>query len=126
MRKCKAGIAVFILTAIPLANAIGQALAPTRVYEEKTTTRAENGAEQSVRASFQCWVVAGDDDAAREIPLPGFYVAHLISGHVSATIGGQTTDHLPGEYWGVKVGSTMQVKALGQGALLETIVVSKQ
>jgi hypothetical protein len=126
MRKCKALIAVLILTAIPFASAIGQALAPTPVYEEKTTTRAENGTAQPVRVSIQSWDVAGDEDAAREIPLPGFYVAHLISGHLSATIHGQATDHLPGDYWAVKVGSTMYVKALGQGALLETIVVSKQ
>lgn len=126
MMKRKTVIAVLILIGIPLAGAVGQAPAPTPVFEEKTTTRAGNGTAQPVRVSIQSWAIAGQEDAAREIPLRGFYVAHLISGHVSATLDGQTTDHLPGDYWGVKAGSAMQVKAFGQGALLETIVVSKQ
>jgi hypothetical protein len=120
--NCKTAAAVLILTAIPLASAIGQALAPTPVFEETTTTSAP----QPVRVSIQSWGIAGRDHATYEIPLPGFYVAHLISGHISATIDGQTVDHLPGDYWGVKLGSAMQVKVLGEVAVLETIVVSKQ
>jgi hypothetical protein len=123
MRKCKTAIAVLILTAIPLASAVSQALAPTPVFDETTTTSAP---AQPVRVSIQSWGIAGQDHAVREIPLPGFYVAHLISGHISATIDGHTIDHLPGDYWGVKLGSAMQVKVLGEVAVLETIVVSKQ
>jgi quercetin dioxygenase-like cupin family protein len=121
--KCKTAAAVLILTAIPLASAIGQALAPTPVFEETTTT---SGPEQPVRVSIQSWGISGQDHAAHEIPLPGFYVAHLISGHISATIDGRTVEHLPGDYWGVKLGSSMQVKVLGEVAVLETILVSKQ
>lgn len=123
MMKCKAATAVLVLTAIPLANAIGQVLAPTPVFEETTTTSAP---AQPIRVSIQSWGIAGQDHAAREIPLHGFYVAHLISGHISATIDGQSVDHLPGDYWGVKLGSSMQVRVLGEVAVLETIVVSKQ
>jgi hypothetical protein len=39
---------------------------------------------------------------------------------------GQTTNHLPGDYWTVKLGATMTVKALGEYAMFETIVLAKE
>jgi quercetin dioxygenase-like cupin family protein len=93
------------------------------VYEANATIPAKNGATQAVHVSVQSWGIAGPD---HEIPLQGFYVAHLLSGQISATIDGQTTPHLPGDYWTVKAGTAMRVKAGGEVAVLETTVVSKQ
>jgi quercetin dioxygenase-like cupin family protein len=53
-------------------------------------------------------------------------VAHLLSGQILATIDGQTTQHLPGDYWTVGGGAAMRIKAVGEVAVLETTVVSKQ
>jgi len=58
--------------------------------------------------------------------LRGFYTAHLLSGIISTTIDGQTTAHLPGDYWTVKPGAIMQVKVIGEVAVMETIVMAKQ
>jgi quercetin dioxygenase-like cupin family protein len=58
--------------------------------------------------------------------MQGFYVAHLLRGEISATTDGQTTQHLRGDYWTVKAGAAMRVKAGGEVAVLETTVVSKQ
>jgi hypothetical protein len=58
--------------------------------------------------------------------LCGFYVARLVSGNISTTIDGQTSKRLPGDYWAVKAGATMQVKVLGAVAVLETIVAAEQ
>jgi hypothetical protein len=99
MMKCKTVISILTLTGFPLASAVSQALAPSTVFEEKTTTRAENGTAQPVRVSVQSWAFGGRENAAPEIPLRGFYVAHLLSGHVSASIDGQARDHWPGDYW---------------------------
>ena len=52
--------------------------------------------------------------------------AHLLSGQLSATIDGQTTEHLPGDYWTVKAAATMQVKVVGEVTALETTIVGKQ
>jgi hypothetical protein len=116
--------ALFALCAItlPLAGAIAETLAPTLVFEGNTTTPAKNGAAQAVHIVVQSWGVGGTQD----IPLRGFYVAHLLSGQISATIDGQTTAHLPGDYWTVKAGAAMRVKVVGEAAVLETIVVGKQ
>jgi quercetin dioxygenase-like cupin family protein len=96
------------------------------MFEGNATTLAENGTTQPVHISIQSWAIAGQGPAAHEIPLRGFYVAHLISGHILATIDGQNTEHLPGDYWTIKPGAAMQVKVVGEAAVLETIVTAKQ
>jgi hypothetical protein len=126
MKKRGAAITALISIAIPLAGAIAQTLSSSPVFEANTTTPAKNGAAQPVRVSVQSWGIAGQDRTIHEIPLRGFYVAHLISGHISAVIDGQTTEHLPGDYWAVTAGAAMQVKVLGEVAVLETTVVTKQ
>jgi quercetin dioxygenase-like cupin family protein len=114
---------------IPLVEAMAESLSPTKVFDGNTTTPIKGGATQAVHLSVQSWGIAGErggKGTAQEIPLQGFYVAHLLSGDISTTIAGQTTQHLPGDYWTIKSGATMQVKVLGEYAMLETIVVSKE
>jgi uncharacterized cupin superfamily protein len=108
--------------AVPAAGAMAQALSPTPVFEGNTMTRAKNGETQPVHVSVQSWAIAGQE---HEIPLRGFYVAHLLSGQISTTIDGQTAGRLPGDYWTVKAGAAMQVKVIGEVAVLETTVVTK-
>jgi hypothetical protein len=115
--------AALVAIAIPLTGAMAQVLLPTLVFERNTTMPAKDGATQAVHVSVQSWGIAGQE---REIPLRGFYVAHLISGQISTTIDGQTTAHLPGDYWTVKAGATMRVKVVGEVAVLETTVVAKE
>ncbi len=121
--KCIATIAALVAIAVPLAGAMAQALSPTPVFEGNTTAPAKDGATQAVHVSVQAWRIAGQEE---EVPLRGFYVAHLLSGQVSTTIDGQTVEHLPGDYWTVKSGASMRVKVVGEVAVLETIVVAKQ
>ena len=124
--KHAAAISAVMSMATPLAGATAQTLSPTSVFEADTITPAKNGAAQPLHISVQAWGIAGQSHATHEIPLRGFYVAHLISGHIAATMDGQTAEHLPGDYWTVKAGGAMQVKTLGQVAVLETTVVTKQ
>jgi hypothetical protein len=81
--------AALVAIAIPLAGAIAQALSPTLAFEGNTATPAKNDATQTVHIVVQSWGIAGQED---EIPLRGFYVAHLLSGQISTTIDGQMTD----------------------------------
>ena len=122
MKRIATGAAL-VAIAIPLAGAVAQVLSPTPVFEGNTTIPAKNAATQAVHISVQSWGIAPQE---REIPLRGFYVAHLLSGQISATIDGQTADHLPGDYWTVKAGAAMRVGVVGEVAVLETTVVSKQ
>jgi quercetin dioxygenase-like cupin family protein len=117
------GALVLVAIAILSVGTMAQAISPTLVFEGDTATPAKNGAPQAVHVSVQSWAIAPQE---REIPLRGFYVAHLLSGQISTTIDGQTTEHLPGDYWTVKPGATMQLKALGEVAVLETTVVAKE
>jgi quercetin dioxygenase-like cupin family protein len=133
MSKCAAitkrvaAITALVSIAIPLAGTIAQTLSPSPVFEADTTTTAKNGAAQSVHVNVQSWGIAGQKNGAmHEIPLRGFYVAHLLSGAISTTIDGQTTEQAPGDYWTVKAGETMQVMVLGEFAVLETIAVAAQ
>jgi hypothetical protein len=123
MTKCIAVTAAFVAIAGPLPTAMAQTLSPTPVYEAKTTIPAKNGASEAVHISVLSWAIAGQE---REIPVQGFYVAHLLSGQILATIDGQTTQRLPGDYWTVRAGAAMRVKVVGEVAVLETTVVSKQ
>jgi quercetin dioxygenase-like cupin family protein len=123
MTKCLAAMTALLAITLPLAGAVAQALSPTPMFEVHTTTPAKNGATQAVHVVVQSWGITGQE---REIPLRGFYVAHLLSGQVSTTIDGQTTGHLPGDYWTVKAGASMRVKVVGEAAVLETTVVSKE
>jgi hypothetical protein len=123
LSKCAVVIAAIVTVAGPSPGAIAQALSPTPVYEGNTTIPAKNGGTEAVHVSVQSWGIVGQE---QQIPLRGFYVAHLISGQILATIDGQTTPHLPGDYWTVKVGAAMRAKVVGEVAVLETTVVSKQ
>ena len=123
LSKCAVAISAIVAVVGPSPGAIAQDFSPTTVYEGNTTIPAKNGATQAVHVSIQSWGIAGPE---HEIPLQGFYVAHLLSGQISATIDGQTTQHLPGDYWTVKAATAMRVKAGGEVAVLETTVVSKQ
>jgi quercetin dioxygenase-like cupin family protein len=115
--------AALVAIAVPLAGAMAQALSPTVVFEGNTTTPAKNGAIQTVHIVVQSWAIAGQE---HEIPLRGFYVAHLLSGQISTTINGETATQPTGPYWTVKAGATMRVKVVGEVAVLETIVAAKQ
>ena len=114
--------AAIFAVAGPLPAAAAEALLPTPVFEGDTNLPARNGATEAVHVSVQSWGIAGQE---QEIPVQGFYVAHLLSGQILATIDGQTTQHSPGDYWTVKAGASMRVKVVGEVAVLETTVVSK-
>jgi quercetin dioxygenase-like cupin family protein len=117
------------LMAILLPGAAAEDLSSKHIFDGAGTTRTTAGASEDIHLSVQSWGIKGDrrgDGVPQEIPLHGFYLAHLLSGEVTTTIGGETTRRSPGDYWAVKPGATMQVKALGDYAMLETTVISKQ
>lgn len=118
------GVVVGFL-ALPLAAVNAQAPSPSPLFEGNTVTPAPTGASQPVHISIQSWEIASQAGATHEIPLRGFYVAHLLSGHITTTIDGQTLERDAGSFWTVKAGATMRVKVLGEFAVLETIVASK-
>jgi hypothetical protein len=119
-------ITALVSIVIPLAGAVAQSLSPAPMFEAKTMMPARNGATQPVHISVQSWEIRGPKGVTHEIPLRSFYVAHLLGGAISTTIDGQTTKRTPGDYWTAKPSATMQVKVLGEVAVLETIVVAKQ
>jgi hypothetical protein len=120
-------IAAIISIGIAVVDGIAQAISSTPIFEGSTTTLAKNGTTQAVHVSVQSWAITGENRGdPKEIPLRGFYTAHLLSGIISTTIDGQTTAHLPGDYWTVKPGAIMQVKVIGEVAVMETIVMAKQ
>ena len=123
MSKCAVLTTAAIAIVGPLPGAIAQALSPAPEYEGNTTIAAKNGATEPVHISVQARAISGQE---QEISLQGFYVAHLLSGQILATIDGHTAPHLPGDYWTVKAGASMKVKVGGEVAVLETTVVSKQ
>lgn len=112
-----------VAVAGPSPGAIAQAFSPTPLFEANTTIPGKNGATQALHVSVQSWQIAGQE---KEIPLQGLYVAHLLSGQIVATIDGQTAQHLRGDYWTVKAGAAMRIAVVGEVAVLETILVSKQ
>jgi quercetin dioxygenase-like cupin family protein len=112
-----------VLGAAPLAGALAQGLSPAPIYEGSTTVSVQNGASKQIHVKVESWDIAGQNHSAHEVPLRGFYLAHLLSGEISATIDGQMTNHAPGDYWTVKPGATMQVKVLGEFAVLETTIL---
>jgi uncharacterized cupin superfamily protein len=123
MTKYIAATIASIAIAASLGGARAETLSPAAVFEGSASTPAKNGTARPVHISVQSWGISGQE---QEIPLREFYVAHLLSGAISATIDGQTTEHLPGDYWIVKAGAAMRVKVIGEVAVLETTVVSKQ
>jgi hypothetical protein len=123
LSKCTVVTTALVAIVGPSPGAIAQALSPPAAYEGNATITAKTGATEAVHISVQSWGISGQE---QEIPLRGFYVAHLLTGAITATIDGQTTPHLPGDYWTVKVGAAMRVKVAGEVAVLETTVVSKQ
>jgi quercetin dioxygenase-like cupin family protein len=114
-----------VIFSISAAPVIAQVLTPAPISEVDIPV-ARNGAPETLRVSRQSWAIPGQNHQPIAIPLPGFYIAHLISGHMLATIGDKTTEHLPGDFWSVPSGSSLQVKVLGEAAVLETTAFAKQ
>jgi hypothetical protein len=125
MMRVAPGFAL-VLLALSLYGAVAQSPLPTRIFEGAATTLTPNGTAQAVRVDIHAWEIPGQFGAPHQIPLRGLYVAHLLGGRISTTIDGSTVDRVPGDYWEVGPGSTMQVTVLGESAVLETIVVAKQ
>lgn len=123
MTQCIAITTAILAVVGSTPGAIAQTLSPIPVYQGDTRIKTKNGATEGAHISVQSWGIAGPE---HEIPLQGFYVAHLLSGQILSTIEGQTTPHLPGDYWTVKAGAAMRIKVVGEVAVLETTVVSKQ
>ncbi len=129
MMKRAAAITALVAITIALAKAAPLIHSPATEFEGDTALPARSGTARSVHISVESWGIAGErggKGTPQEIPLRGFYVAHLLSGDISTTIDGQTAQHLPGDYWAVRAGAAMQVKVLGEFAVLETTVVAKQ
>lgn len=123
MTKGIATIALIALFGLPSTGAIAQTkLSPQTLYEGPLPQKDAAPAGQT---SIKSWKVFNRKGEVQYIPLTGFYVAHLLSGDIEATFDGQTTKFEPGAYWTVKVGATMQVKVLGEMAVLETITATK-
>jgi quercetin dioxygenase-like cupin family protein len=116
------------LAALLVAGAAAQQPSTMKVFEGTLAMPTPAGAPASVRLSVQTWGIKGDRRGravAQAIPIQGFTLAHLLSGEIEATIDGRATRHLPGDYWAVKAGATLQVTALNDYAMLETTLISK-
>jgi quercetin dioxygenase-like cupin family protein len=138
MSVCKGAPLGVALIALGLHGAAAQDLTSKSIFEGATTTRTTLGADAkaavagapgAARISVTSWGISGDrrgNSPVQQIPLQGFYLAHLLSGEILATIDGETTRRSPGDYWAVKPGAIMQVRTIGDYAMLETTVISKQ
>jgi hypothetical protein len=118
--------AACIVIALPVAAAAQTTLTPRSVFEDTIATTAANGATQPVHVVVQSWEIPKENGTTYELPLKGFYLAHLESGDISTTIDGETIEREPGAFWTVKTGATMQVKVLGEFAVIETTMPTKQ
>ena len=108
--------------------AAAEDLSLKQIFQGTMIVRTQGRDSVNVFLSIQSWGITGDrrgGSVLQEIPLQGFYLARLRSGEITSTIGGVTTHRSAGDYWDVGPGATMQVKALGDYAMLETTVVSK-
>jgi hypothetical protein len=112
--------------AVPAAAAAQTTLTPRSVFEDTITTTAANGTTQPVHVVVQSWEIPKKNGTAYDLPLTGFYLAHLQSGDIATTIDGETTERQPGSFWTVKNGATMQVKVLGEFAVIETTAPTRQ
>ena len=123
MYRTYLALAVLPLLCCPAAGE--EARAPTNTLFDSTTKNVDkNGAARDVRITNQVWRFPGPGEVPQELPLPGFYIAHLLSGEIAATIDGQTVKYGSGAYWSVKQGATMRIETLGQLVTIETIVAS--
>jgi hypothetical protein len=119
---------IIALIALPLlcSPAASEETASRDIVFEATTTNVDrNGAAQDVRITTQVWRFPGRGEALQELPLRGFYIAHLLSGTVAATTVDRAVEYKSGAYWSVKPSATMLIKTIGELAVIETIVVGK-
>jgi hypothetical protein len=77
------------------------------------STSARKGGAGAGPRHLQSWGISSQK-APQEIPLRGFYVAHLWGGEIATTIDGQMTKRVSGDYWTLNSGSAMQVTVLGE------------
>lgn len=123
--KHNAPIAALLFFAISAAGANAETLQANPQFEGAVPLALPEAAPQTGHVSIQTWKLSGPKDVVHEIPLQGFYIAHLLSGAIATTIDGQTVKQPASAYWTVKAGASMKVSVLGELAVIETIVVTK-
>lgn len=121
MKRFAMSAATFAIV-LSMAGAMAQPLTPTTMFDGDTTL-GTSGAARAAHIIVQSWTVT---DQEQEMPLRGFFLAHVMSGQIAATVDGLAAEHLPGDYWTVKPGATMRIRAIGEVAVVETTVVAKR
>ena len=66
------------------------------------------GTAISLKVEVKEWTVTRSAQAF-EMPDQGFYIVHLISGHISTEIAGKTTERHSGDFWVVEKGQHMAI-----------------
>ena len=125
--NCAAAIAVFVTYATGvMADQVAHTIASTDLFDGEVDITVTGGTPKVAKVAVQTWGLDNRGGALHSLPIRGFYVAHLVSGAVSVINDGQQAKHLPGDYWTVKPGAAMQIKVLGDTAVVETTEISKQ
>ena len=119
-------LAATILLVVPAAAALGDAKPrSTPLFDSTIATSDNNAASRPVHIRVVAWDLRPNRGEPQEIPLSGFYVAYLRSGTIATTSGGPPIVRRAGSFWAVPAGVGMQIKVLGDAAVLETIVLTK-
>lgn len=118
----------FVLTTGLLLLATASSLADAQrpagtIYKGRLFVANANRAPKSAQITLQLWNLEKGDDSPQTLPISGFVVVNLRSGQVETTINGVSEVRVPEDFWTLKAGSTMQIKVLGQSAMLETLIV---
>jgi len=131
--KHPAGVVIIGLGAVLLAGAgIGDAQekAPPPIagfarYSGTAKIQAPAGAARSLRIEVKDWHLERTEQAIR-VPITGFYIVQLTSGHIDTELAGTRTSRRPGDIWTVASGQSMSLffPRHSQTVHLQTIAVN--
>jgi hypothetical protein len=126
--RVKAAILFAVLVAIPpkhLAQSQNTQIEASTRFSDTLRLTTPKGAGVPLHVEFKEWNVTRSAGGT-ELPVQGFYIAHLASGEVVTEIGGKSETRHPGDYWTVDKGARMlvRIKAPREAAILQTLAVS--
>jgi hypothetical protein len=113
-----------LMTLFALPGQANQPFFSRTLFDGTATVHSAKGRGKQLHVSIRRFELDADEDGAQKMSVPNFSVMTLCGGRVATTISGYTTIRETGDFWTVRPGSVIEVRVLGESAILQALIVS--
>jgi hypothetical protein len=121
MRKTSLALSAILLLCI----VVGAQVSSRVRFQSKAAVPTSKGSERIAQIMIQRWTLDDVGEGSQTIPISAFSVMSLRSGRVETTINGKTEERSPDDFWVARPGDRVQVRVIGENAVLEALEIKR-